>query len=269
MNLHWIIDVDIIGEHNIDVPVFLKSLGYKVTALSVTKEFPKIQSDENYIFVFIGSFEELRRIKKQIPSVTTYGIGSSILRSHYTSYFDKSWFLNNSSIMTTWGNFCKDSDFYFSMFSDNCLFIRPDSGYKTFTGQTIEKSKFETQQEILKQTSSILPETIIWVDVAKNINKEYRFWISDKKIIGQSEYSWNDDDIGNFIPTEAIEFAQKVASHDWQPDRMYVVDIHLTDNNIPSIIEFNSFSCSGLYNCDAKTMLKMASIDILKEWSED
>ena len=42
MNINWLIDVDIIGEQHQQLPMQLRRLGYNVTTLSATKDFPKI-----------------------------------------------------------------------------------------------------------------------------------------------------------------------------------------------------------------------------------
>ena len=265
MKLNWIIDVDIIGEEHINVPNQLRSFGYKVTTLSATKDFPKIISEMDTIYPFHGSFQELSKIKKSIIPAT-YGINQNILRSHYTSYIPNDWFLNKNSMMTTWGNLYKSTNFWFEYFG-NELFIRPDSGNKTFTGQVITRKNFDEQKSILEQFSNIKPETIIWISNAKRIENEYRFWISNKKIATCCEYSWEKEKQLGIVPMIAMTFANKIANYEWQVDSIYVVDISIIDN-YPSIIEFNSFSCSGLYTCDSKELFKIVSEDIITEWNQ-
>lgn len=268
MKLHWVIDVDIIGEKHINLPKYLRSLGHEVTTLSATKDIPKLYESPDTIHVFHGSFEELRAVKKQI-NVATYGLGNSILRSHYKSYIPSEWFLNPDR-MTTWGMFCQNQNEYAKRYGRG-VFIRPDTGNKTFTGQVLHMDNFQYEKELLEQTSNILPETIIWVAPQKTIIREFRVWISDNKVIASSEYSWNEDTkpLEN-IPKVVIDFANEIAKYSWQVDRAYVVDIHLKPyGEITEIIEFNSFSCSGLYQCDSEKLFKQMSDDIIREWMED
>lgn len=278
MKIHWIMDVDIIGEKHQNLPKYLRSLGHDVTTLSATKNMPKLVNSPDTVHVFHGSFEELRAVKKQI-NVATYGLGNSILRSHYASYIPKQWFLNTDSEMTTWGLFRQNYVEYYAKYQMASwwnsklyeLFIRPDSGNKIFTGQVLRKDNFQYEKELLEQTSNILPETIIWITPAQTIHREFRVWISDRQVITASEYSWNEDKkpLKN-IPKSVIDFAKKIAEHSWQVDRAYVVDIHhpSSSNDETKIIEFNSFSCSGLYQCDSEKLFKQMSVDIIKEWDE-
>ena len=267
MKLHWIVDIDINAENHPDLQKTIRELGHKITGLTVTRDFPTLVSIDGTVPVFHGSFEELNKVKKQI-NVATYGLGPSILRSHYMSYLPSNWFLNSESIMTTWGRFCVSPSVHMLLAHDHDWFVRPDSGYKTFTGQVIHKTSFKEDIELLNDTSNVKPETIIWIATAKKIDNEYRFWISNKKVVTSSEYSWDKDDVSGEIPSEALELATIVAEYHWQIDRIYVIDIAMC-NNHAQIIEFNSFSCSGLYNCDSKTLFKAVSEDIIAEWEED
>jgi ATP-grasp domain, R2K clade family 3 len=269
IKLHWIVDEDIIGEHNVDVPDYIRSLEHKFTGLSATKNFPKFKEDlSEYINVFHGSFEELRKVKNILhtPGICTYGLGPSILRSHYTSYLPREWFLNANATMTTWGHFCLNNIHYFSRNDE--IFIRPDSGFKVFTGQVVDFSNFIEQKTVLEKFSSVVPETIIWTSPSLYINREFRVWICGGKVVTAAEYSWKYDDVAGDIPNSIYDMAKKIAEYPWQIDRSYVCDIHLAEDLTTSVIEFNSFSCSGLYNCDAKLLFKTVSDDIIKEWDE-
>src|ERR1019366_4121747 len=284
VKLHWLIDVDIIGEQHQNVPQQLRALGHKVTTLSATKDLPEWDFRKNkefnnskdgiVVYPFHGSFEELKQVKNKLYTPSTYGLGPSILRSHYTSYIPHGWFLNNDSIMTTWGNLCSENrlDLYERYGWDGEIFIRPDSGYKVFTGQLINLHDFVENKAKLESISGIVPETIIWTSSVKSIAAEYRVWISNRKIVTHSEYSWDDKNIDIYnclpeTPTKVLELAAQIANHRWQIDRIYVVDIS-TYRGEAAIIEFNSFSCSGLYECDSELLFKTVSEDIVAEWKE-
>lgn len=266
IKLHWLIDIDIIGDEHQETPMRLRQLGHKVSTLSATKDTPKLIKNPETIYVFHGSFEELNAIKKQEVDIATYGLGSSILRSHYTSYTPEEWYLNQEATMTTWGMFRKNFENFFHHFKNNAVFIRPDSGVKTFTGQLIDVGCFNVDADGLEKVSNVKFETIIWVSPKKEIEAEYRFWICNKNVVASTEYSWDDKELGD-IPDTAIHLAEIVAKYEWQVDRTYVVDIAIC-NGSPFVVEFNSFSCSGLYNCDSKKLFELVSNDILLEWSE-
>lgn len=265
MKLVWIIDIDIMDAKHHGAIKHLRNLGYEVITVSATKDVPTLSQDPDIIYTYLGSFEGLRPLQKQ-RWIATYGMGDSILRTHYTSNMPLDWFLNSDDYLTTWGRHC-------SGLRDNKIherFIRPDSGKKIFTGQVFpsDMKMLESEIEFMNRYSGCQPETLIWVSSPKIIQEEYRFWISNTKIVGMSEYSWVEDfSIQNNPPKEMIEFAQEVANYKWQPDDLYTLDLTMYDD-YPHIIEFNSFSCAGLYDCDATSMLEQVTKDIQAECSK-
>ena len=199
------------------------------------------------------------------PGITTYGLGPSILRSHYTSYLPRGWFLNEDAYLTTWG--CFDGRDFMHR---EAVFIRPDSGYKVFTGQTVEYKDLKERKQEIEQQSEVRPETLIWVSSVKNIENEYRVWISNGKVVTWSEYSWDKTELEPAgIPKNMLIFAKGIANYRWQVDRIYVVDLTTIDGIGPYVVEFNSFSCSGLYDCDSEKLFETVSRDILAEWAEE
>ena len=267
MNLCWLIDVDLIAEEQPDLVSHVRSLGYSVYKLSAALDIPKIKHDPECIYAFLGSFEELRHVQKHLGfPVATYGLNSLINRSGYVSYLPNEWFLNEHSVMTTWGQLQNNSHRFFKLFDSDRLFARPNDGNKSFTGQVFEKSTIHDEMQFLDRYSSVVPETIIWIGEAKKIEKEYRFWISAGKVVTWSEYSWNIQD--SAPPSPAIlDMAEQVAKHEWQVDLIYTVDI-TEHEGTAKIIELNSFSCAGLYSCDGKKLLETVSRDILDEWND-
>lgn len=271
MKLCWLIDNDLVAEEQPDLGSHIKSLGYSAYKLSTALDTPNIKYDPECIYVFLGSFEELRRVQKNFGfPVATYGINGLINRSGYMSYLPNEWFLNEHSVMTTWGQLQNNSHRFFNRFDSDRLFVRPNGGNKLFTGQVFEKSSIHEEMQFLDRYSSVLPETIIWIGEAKKIDREYRFWISVGKVVTWSEYSWDKTPIQNVTePSQVvIDMAEQVAKHEWQVDRIYTVDITKYEGEA-KIIELNSFSCAGLYNCDGKQLLETVSRDILAEWEND
>ena len=270
MKLAWLIDANLVAEEQPDLVSHIKSLGYPVHKLSSTLDMPKIQYEPECVYAFLGSFEELRRVQKHCSiSVATYGLNKLINRSGYVSYIPNDCFLNADSIMITWGQLANHPSRFFDMFKTDRLFVRPDSGSKTFSGQVFETSTILEEMKFLDRYSSVAPKTIIWVGGAKTIEQEYRFWISAGKVVTWSEYSWDKTPVNNSVPPSKIvmDMAEQVANYEWQVDRIYTIDI-TEHHEVAKIIELNSFSCAGLYNCDGKKLLETVSRDILAEWED-
>lgn len=271
MKLAWLIDTDLIGEEQPNLSEHIKKLGYSVYKLTATRDLPIIQYEPDCVYAFLGSFQELRHVQKHYKfPVATYGLNKYMNRSGYISYMPNSWFLNDASIMTTWGQFKHDSNRFFNLYDADSLFIRPDNGTKTFTGQVIRRVNIMEQIQFLEKYSSVANETLIWVGDEKNIDREYRFWISAGKVVTWSEYNWDKSHVTNIDPPTKIiiDMAEQVAKYSWQVDRIYTVDI--TEYlGFAKIIELNSFSCAGLYNCDSGYLLEIVSQDILDEWEHE
>ena len=271
MKLTWLIDIDLMAEEQTGIVPHLKSLGYQVHQLPAALDKPRIKHDEETIYAFLGSFQELDAIRKHLKfPVATYGLNRYVNRSGYASHMPPEWFLNENSIMVTWGLLQRNPTRFFSMFESDRLFVRPDDGRKTFTGQVFEKSNIRDEMLFLDRYSSVMPETLIWVGEALTVGPEYRFWISDGKVVTWSEYSWNKAPISSPTAPGKILFdmAQNIATLEWQLDRIYTVDI-TEYNGEARIIELNSFSCAGLYHCDGKMLLETVSRDILYEWQAE
>jgi hypothetical protein len=152
---------------------------------------------------------------------------------------------------------------------DNCIFIRPNSGAKTFTGQIIKKE--ELDKDILafsNYAAKPIDQILSVVYSPKCIESEYRFVIVDRKVVTGSQYIRNGKTYySKKYSVESEELAFKIAQEEWQPDISYTLDI-CKSNGEYYLLEVNSFSCSGLYKCDVEKIVKEISRVALKEWKE-
>jgi hypothetical protein len=84
--------------------------------------------------------------------------------------------------------------------------------------------------------------------------------------------SWQDVDISqmnlSFSPPPPCRLAKIVATNEWQPDICYTVDIAEETNGKISLLEINSFSCAGFYDCDISSIVSSASKAAINEWKE-
>lgn len=179
----------------------------------------------------------------------------------YLPYFGK-WMLNDDIIYLPWAEFKRRGPKWLMNIAVNdAVFIRPNSGWKIFTGQTIGLSKFNEDCHALDSTTSVVAETIIGVCRPKSIDNqiEWRFWLGRDGVFSYSAYSW--DDGVNLIdpPSIVLTLASEIATYcsdeiNWTPDRLFVCDFCLSDG-LPKLIEINSASCSGIYNADLNKII--------------
>lgn len=266
-NPSWLIEKYIFDE-NLDTfkSVFNKyNVKYKVF-----EYFPFMDINCSSLFkddetvIFYGSLNlarELRKHAKWIP-----GVWGNLHNLKCTTYYNHlgQFLLNDNYIMLPYGELLRNKEFLFKTIGVNgCLFVRPDSGFKAFTGGVIYESSYEAD---VKQLGfyDVDCSNIVIVSSPKNIYEEYRMICIDKQIVTGCMYKLNrKEHYSKDVPSEVFEYASKIANT-WQPDNCFTVDVCRTDDGY-KLVEINSFSSSGFYSCDIEQIVVNANKMALKE----
>lgn len=172
--------------------------------------------------------------------------------NYYPRYYD--YLLNQDFIMLPIGSIMKKKKQLESLYPDG-FFIRPDTGFKSFTGMYINKRNFD-HIEIFQHNCKL--SDLVLISKPKNIEAEYRFFISDSIVISGSQYMSNGRyNVTNEIPDQCREFAGFIAdeSNISPPMENFVLDVCKTIFGY-SIVEINSISCSCWYDMDYKKVLE-------------
>ena len=213
-----------------------------------------------------GSFEFVREYTKKYKNILSFGATDNFKCSTYLSYSNTDFFLNNTPFFTTFSLFEKNIEKWMSLFSNN-IFIRPDSGFKTFTGLPLNKNNCDFELNSLKRLTGAQPETLILVSSGANIQSEYRLIVCDKKVVGKSSYMINGKiktDVS--VPNEVLAYAKKYLEEtEWTPDSCFVMDIARLKNGDFYIIEFNAFSHSDFYESNFAEIFDAASRYLYEE----
>ena len=152
---------------------------------------------------------------------------------------------------------------------DGRLFIRPNSVTKTFAGRVFEFGDLSDHPDSLAQYEPVSDNELCIVAAAKNIEAEFRHIIVDRKVISSSQYRRNNVlDIRIDVNEQCLALAEKITNVEWQPDYVYVVDTALS-NGSSYIVEYNTFSCAGLYACDTRKVVEAVSEMAWKEMKGD
>jgi len=152
------------------------------------------------------------------------------------------------------------------------IFIRPDDGFKSFTGQTIGNANYKKTFEELD--SQIKPDTLVIASSFRRPEKEWRLFCEGTTILSGSQYKNNgQEEMIAGIPQEVRDYAEYVLAHiKWFPEWLFVMDIGKEANtnlaNQYGVIELNSFSCSGLYKCDVNPIVDAAIREARKEYND-
>lgn len=197
-----------------------------------------------------------------------YGISSNMNCNVYYSNIPNDWMLNSEFIFTTFHDLKQKPEKYFNMLNTSRLFIRPNSGFKTFAGFVITRSNALDELSSTMQLTSVMPETFVLVARYQPLNGEFRFIIGDGEVIDGSEYRWDNIlDIRHDWPQECWDLADRMAKHSWQPDLVYTCDVAQTELYGPKIVEINSFACAGLYACNKDKVVNAINRIAEKEFS--
>ena len=149
---------------------------------------------------------------------------------------------------------------------EDCIFIRPSSGFKTFTGKVFSKDNFDSDWKWVDEFTN--PEDLVIVSTPKDIKAEWRFVIAEGEVISGSMYKLNKTPkYKREWFSEAINLANEVAKQ-FSPDPMYVLDICQGADDNFYLLEIGSFSCAGLYSCDVEPIVRRASEIALKAWTD-
>lgn len=272
MNLNpvWLIEKYIFDE-NVDrfKSVFSKySINYKLMEYFPFMDFnPDEVFSPDKLVIFYGSLNFASKIKnkaKWIPGV--WGNLNKLKCSCYYNYYGN-YLLNDDYIMLPYGELKRKKNYLFKLFGDNdFIFVRPDSGFKTFTGDVVNYNNYEKEVDFLG-FYDVDASNIVVISSPKNIEEEYRFICINKKIVTGCTYKINKEknEIASF-PKEAEQFAQEVANT-WQPESCFTIDIAKHEGKY-KLLEINSFSSSGFYQCDVEKIVLAANEMAIKEFNE-
>ena len=269
----WILDNQIIPRltySSKSLPDVIRGQGMQVIGIEREDSgrylVPEI--DTSSCFVLFGSHQFTKAINPNGRfQPGGLGVNERTRASAYMSNLPLDWFLNREGVFMTWAMFKHRAREMFFEHDTNMLFVRPDSGFKTFAGQRMKYGTIDHDISTLDQTSGVMDETMVLVNCGTEIKGEFRFVIADKQVIAGSEYRWDGVlDVRRDWPQECWDLAQKVAGGDWQVDIAYTCDVALTEEG-PRIVELNGFSCAGLYACDLELVVEGVSRAALREWS--
>lgn len=138
---------------------------------------------------------------------------------------------------------------------DTKVFIRPDSGIKTFTGGLFDLQDFDKQVDSLLE---IQPNGLVLVSNPKKINAEFRFFIHENQIVDYSLYKFQDNlTIVHSAPESIKKYVESVIINvDKKEYPMYVVDVAFMQDQSYKVIEMNGYFTSDLYACDGKKIVE-------------
>jgi hypothetical protein len=146
------------------------------------------------------------------------------------------------------------------------IFIRPNSGGKVFTGQTVSYEHFDKDVSRLG-FYDVAPSELVVVSPPRNVVDEWRFIVVDKKVIAGSQYRKdNTKNVSPEVSPQARALADEVAAGPYQPARAWSLDICRTIHDNFYLLEIGCVSCAGWYACDPEPIIREISRVAGEEW---
>lgn len=228
-------------------------------------------SDEDCV-IFYGSLNlanQLQREKPWIPGPICNFKNLSCLT--YYSHWGHTELFNDDYIMLPLLEVSRKREDVYGQFGiDDCIFMRPDSGAKTFYGNIYPLGELDREIDTMRgYAGKDLDEILVIVSTPKFIENEWRIVVvAGEGPIAASRYKKKSVlSVQEGAPDEAMNIAYSLSKDPWQPDKIYVVDVCEGYDGF-WFLEVNSFSCSGLYACDVAPVVKAASRIAIEEWEE-
>jgi len=278
MDVKWVLENGLFHVGLDRIAEEIKRQGMEYEMMDYHKDFMQYQNQwvpekfgSDDCVVCIGSFQKIDCWNKKNPNWISWCNLINFKCSSYFPMFGK-YLINNKYVMMPFSEFIRqkhdvtlylNSDRNPSRWKDMEIFIRPDSGRKTFSGQIFPYSDIENHP-IYPLISN---DCMVILAPPKKIEKEWRFIVVEERVITGSQYHDNFEiKIESGYDPKAFEFAQIVVNETkYQPDPAYIMDIGKTKEGF-GVVEINSFSCSDIYMSDAEIFVKEISNLAKKEY---
>ncbi len=145
-------------------------------------------------------------------------------------------------------------------------FLRPNEDDKSFSGavMTFEEIRQFTQNLQDSNNPSLTPETLISVSAPKTIEKEWRHFIVDKKVVNSGRYMLHGELAisSEDIPEALVQFVED-SCEIYSPHAIFVMDTALYNGEF-RIIECNCFNGTGFYSHDIQTIVREVDAFLLR-----
>lgn len=247
--MKWLVERDIFTENEAKLEQILKNdLIYFSNSISGINFSQEVDPP----FIVYGSIVACRKLQK------TGGISwlyDKVYDCNYYLHRFGNLALNNLHIYSTKSNLETLIDF----FGSKNLFIKENNGYKVFTGRVFD-------DQTLSELKLVYPEDFLLLAPKKPIENEWRFIVSEGKILTGSGYGDTKD-----CPPDAFDFAEKTLDFvEYDPAPMWTLDICKSNDEF-KVLEANSLLSAGWYDADLTKIVsevnRLAQIEV--DWKNN
>lgn len=268
MKTRWIVENFTHESSYTDLVKAIKKEGCDLTEIKGDFKYSQLDSfNEEAPVIFFGSIGMTSMMQQHLKNShpVAYCNQQNYLCTRYMSHFGK-YLFNDKYAIVSLAELKRHLFFFYGIFGkETMIFVRPDSGQKPFQAQLVDMQDFEN---FYAQGRSIEHELVV-VSSPKNIRGEWRFVVtSNKDIISQSTYRY----MGQITripsaPAGATALVKELLNVGYYPDTIFVMDVCEDNDGNYWLLELNSFSSAGLYECNKTDIVKKVSEIAEKEWT--
>ena len=230
----------------------------EIPVIPFAKELPPFPLDEQHENIYYGSTTMMDRLYQQYNQ--PLGL-----------FYDATTF-SMENYLQQWGGYMLSSEAQFMTFEEfnqagfpaqQQFFIRPDADSKAFAGVVLEYGKIQEWYDNLSKedTYGLTPQTKIMVGPAYHIEKEWRNYIVEGKVITSSTYQKNFKlyQSATDIPASMLAFVE-ARCQEYQPHAVFAMDIaKCSGEEEYYIIECGCMNSVGFYAADIKKYVEALS----------
>jgi ATP-grasp domain, R2K clade family 3 len=269
MKTQWIVENFTRESSYLDLVKAIKKEGNPLQEIKTGFAFADVAKyDASAPVIFCGSIEMTELVKSRLPKCfpVAYCNQEKYLCSKYMSHFGK-YLFNDNYVMVPLTELHRQKFYFYGLFGkETMIFVRPDSGQKPFQARLVDLQDFD---EFYSGNEYCKHELVV-ISSPKMIRGEWRFVVSKhKEIIAMSTYRYQ----GKITripsaPPKATELVKEMLEIGYYPDSVFVMDVCEDSDGSYWLLELNSFSSSGLYECNKEWIVRKISAIAEQEWSE-
>lgn len=209
--------------------------------------------------IFYGSIALANQLKNQ-TNCQVYYTPLIYDCSRYYHILDK-YLLNRDCTFTSFGSFKESSQRFFECYGTgkhNCIFVRPNSGDKLFTGCMVCEGVLDQDLEFINRYGLVPDNATILVSTIKSIEEEVRFVVCGTNILTGSVYKRDNEVYFEEVvqANDAWQFARQITLDLLSLDLFWTLDV-CRSNGKWYVLEIGCFSCAGLYACNMHKIVDM------------
>ena len=268
----WLIEADVFGESFDALKAEIRRQGM-VWEIVQARPFlnglvPRIgahQLSENDCVVFSGTYPLMRHIQLHYHWMPGgWCTAENFECAGYYAHFRRHLLNQDHAILGIDEALTQVENLFAQFAREGQVFFRPGGVQKTFTGRCVDRQQF-----VLALQSARYSRGSVLVAPPREITDEWRLVISRGRVIAASQYrSAGRLQVTPGCRKDVTTYADSLlAEIPWRPDPIFMMDV-CRSNGALYLLELNSFSCSGLYQCDPGAVITEVRALAVEAWQQ-